>query len=253
MMALQAGGAVVAEDDLLVLAAELEDVDAGAGYSRHGWCPFLVVCGRGVVRPGRDGRGVVTAVTSRRSAERPDRIAGPHHDEVAVGAVAEQRARPYGAPLKATISHPSSTRASVGHGRLVGYGASSAPPRSGRRSNTGKPGALAASAVPPVAGEDPPARRRPRRSVVPSVAVRSLGGAAAARGRRASARRRAAGWKRKNRRALTKPTSHAPSSRTRWGSHTPTESQPVGRAAAARGCRARARPCSRSSAPTRRG
>ena len=37
MMALQAGRGVVAEDDLLVLGAELEDVDRGEGAGgRHG-------------------------------------------------------------------------------------------------------------------------------------------------------------------------------------------------------------------------
>ena len=71
----QAGRAVVAEDDLLVLAAELEDVDAGTGYSRHAHGSFSGGCGRGVCGPGQRGRGVVTAVTSRIvRRERPDRI-----------------------------------------------------------------------------------------------------------------------------------------------------------------------------------
>ena len=59
----EAAGGVVAEHDLLVLAAEVEDVDAGRGGSRHAVDPSLMGCGRGVCGPGRSGRGVVTAVT----------------------------------------------------------------------------------------------------------------------------------------------------------------------------------------------
>ena len=60
----EARRAVVAEDDLLVLAAELEDVDAGRGGSRHAHASHLSGGGRGVCGPGRCGRGVVTAVTT---------------------------------------------------------------------------------------------------------------------------------------------------------------------------------------------
>jgi hypothetical protein len=38
----EAARAVVAEHDLLVLAAEIEDIDAGRGDSRHGVDPLLV-------------------------------------------------------------------------------------------------------------------------------------------------------------------------------------------------------------------
>ena len=71
----------------------------------------------------------------------------------------------------------------------------------------------------------PPARRRPRRSVVPSVAARS---AAAPSSRRSSSVGPAAsaGWKSKNRRALTKPTSHSPSRRTRCGSQVAIDPRP---------------------------
>jgi hypothetical protein len=39
---LEAGRLVIAEDDLLVLVAELEDVDSGTGCSRHALCSFSV-------------------------------------------------------------------------------------------------------------------------------------------------------------------------------------------------------------------
>ncbi len=127
-------------------------------------------------------------------------------------------------PLKATISQRSSTRASVGQGRFVGYGASSAPRSTRSVPNTGnRARSPRRPSRPSLASTS--SSSSTRSSVVPSVARRS--GAAATRVRSSSDGPAAsAGWNRKNRLALTKPTSHRSPSRTRCGSHTATEVKP---------------------------
>ena len=185
---------------------------------------------------------MVTAVTSQRIAARS---AGPHHHDVAVGAVAEERppsaraveGRPSARPRRrarasARAGWSGRARRACPSSRIVEVEDREARPLPARR-------------VAAVAGEHQPSGRRPRPAWCPRWRVRSV----AAPSRRRSSRDgppASAGWKSKNRRALTKPTSHSSSRRTRCGSQTAIESSPsVGQRQLA-GCRGRGVPCSRS-------
>ena len=171
---LEAGGGVVGEDDLLVLGAELEDV--GIGGADMGGAHFLCV-GHGVWWRWCRGPAGVARVRGHIVGRRPPSI------RTRRGTAAAPRRRGCRSPAAArrtacrrrppSASRRRRSRTSVGHGMLVGYGASSAPTSAqvaGRRPGSR---ALPAAAVAAVAGQHPPRRRRGAASVVPSVAVRS--------------------------------------------------------------------------------